>query len=403
MVFGWGKKKEKQEVQTTPLEKQTTLSEVNKITKEVRSLREKTLIAEAKSFQKITKSGLDELLKIIKRLEKDNLKVDDIDKHLKTLVVRGKSQVISTINREAALNFDKINSYDDVLKFDKEIGQILKKIGDVLGRQSRVIHIFAKKYAGKLKSILATLVSNAKELHTLLENFQNLEEKIISINDDLSQISQNKNQKDIGEKRLDELNQFSYDAEEKIISLQNDIEKLKTSTEYSKFLEIKNNLENLELEKQRIKNEIDDQFTKISRPLTKYGYITSLEKPQKILMEKLIQNPIDVLNVENKSDIVTILQAARKGIQSGSVSVKDTDKSVIYIDETTGVLDNFIHKLSEFNSKKDKLENELKVATISDLEKKQSELSKITNDKNDLQTKIQNIEDEISESKTKIS
>ncbi len=403
MVFGWGKKKEKQqEIETIPLEKQISLSEVNKITSEIKSLREKTLISEYRSFKNKIVDQLKELIRIAKELEKDNLKTDDIDKHLKTIVMRGKRQVISTINKEAMIDFNKINSYDDVLQFDKEISQVLKKIGDVLGRQTRVIHIFAKKYADKLKNILSTLVADAKELHTILGNYKNLEENIISISDNLTQINKINDNHQTGGKRLIELNNQKDSLIKKIESAEQEIEKLKDSKEYSKFQEIQDSINNLQSEKSRISSDIDQQFTKISRPLTKYGYVSSLDKPLKILMEKLLQNPFDVLTEENKSNIITILQSARKGVQSGSVSVKDTEKSLINIDETTEILDNFINRITGFNSKKQKLRNELEIFNISELEKKQSELSKAKSDQDDLENKIHIFENELSESKTKI-
>ena len=403
MVFGWGKKKEKsQEIETVPLEKQISLSEVNKITNEIKSLREKTLISEYKSFKNKIDDQLKELIRIAKELEKDNLKTEDIDKHLRTIVMRGKRQVISTINKEAAVDFNTINSYDDVLKFDKEISQILKKIGDVLGRQTRVIHIFAKKYAAKLKNILSTLVADAKELHTILKNYRNLEENILSISDNLTQINKINVDQQTGEKRLTELNAQKVYLIKKMESAQQEIEKLKDSKEYLKFHEIQDSINNLQSEKSRISSDIDQQFTKISRPLTKYGYVSSLDKPLKILMGKLLQNPFDVLTPENKANIITILQSARKGVQSGFVSVKDMEKSLIQIDETTEILDNFINRISEFNSKKQKLQSELKIFNISELEKKQSELSKTKSDQDDLENKIHIFENEISESKTKI-
>ncbi len=403
MVFGWGKKNEKQqEIETVPLEKQISLSEVNKITSEIKSLREKTLISEYRSFKNKIVDQLKELIRIAKELEKDNLKTDDIDKHLKTIVMRGKRQVISTINKEAMIDFNKINSYDDVLQFDKEISQVLKKIGDVLGRQTRVIHIFAKKYADKLKNILSTLVADAKELHTILGNYKNLEENIISISDNLTQINKINDNHQTGGKRLIELNNQKESLIKKIESAEQEIEKLKDSKEYSKFQEIQDSINNLQSEKSRISSDIDQQFTKISRPLTKYGYVSSLDKPLKILMEKLLQNPFDVLTEENKSNIITILQSARKGVQSGSVSVKDTEKSLINIDETIEILDNFINRITGFNSKKQKLRNELEIFNISELEKKQSELSKAKSDQDDLENKIHIFENELSESKTKI-
>jgi len=403
MVFGWGKKNEKQqEIETVPLEKQISLSEVNKITSEIKSLREKTLISEYRSFKNKIVDQLKELIRIAKELEKDNLKTDDIDKHLKTIVMRGKRQVISTINKEAMIDFNQINSYDDVLQFDKEISQVLKKIGDVLGRQTRVIHIFAKKYADKLKNILSTLVADAKELHTILGNYNNLEENIISISDNLTQINKINDNHQTGGKRLIELNNQKESLIKKIESAEQEIEKLKDSKEYSKFQEIQDSINNLQSEKSRISSDIDQQFTKISRPLTKYGYVSSLDKPLKILMEKLLQNPFDVLTEENKSNIITILQSARKGVQSGSVSVKDTEKSLINIDETIEILDNFINRITGFNSKKQKLRNELEIFNISELEKKQSELSKAKSDQDDLENKIHIFENELSESKTKI-
>ena len=403
MIFGWGKKKEKsQEIETLPLEKQISLSEVNKITNEIKSLREKTLVSDYKSFKNKIDDQLIELIRIAKQLEKDNLKTEDIDKHLRTIVMRGKRQVITTINKEATVDFNKINSYDDVLKLDKEISQVLKKIGDVLGRQTRVIHIFAKKYAAKLKNILSTLDADAKELHTILKNYRNLEENILSISDNLTQINKINVDQQTGEKRLIELNDQKGSLIKKIESTQQEIEKLKDSKEYSKFHEIQDSINNLQSEKSRISSDIDQQFTKISRPLTKYGYVSSLDKPLKILMGKLLQNPFDVLTPENKANIITILQSARKGVQSGFVSVKDMEKSLIQIDETTEILDNFINKIFEFNSKKQKLQSELKIFNISELEKKQSELSKAKSDQDDLENKIHIFENEISESKTKI-
>ena len=403
MVFGWGKKKEKpQETETIPLEKQILLSEVEKITSEIKSLRAKTLISEFKSFQKKIDDQLKELVRIAKELEKDNLKTEDIDKHLQTIVMRGKRQVISTINKEATINFDKIKSYDDVIEYDKEISHVLKKIGDVLGRQTRVIHIFAKKYADKLKNILSTLDSDAREIHTLLENFKHLEKNIVTISNNLDEIRKIGDNKQNAQNRLHELNDHKESLIKKIESTKQEIEKLKESKEYSQFQKIKENIDNMESEKSKIRSDIDQQFTKVSRPLTKYGYVSSLDKPQKILMEKLIQNPFDVLTRENKSDIITILQSARKGVQAGTVSVKDVEKSVIHIDETTEALDNFIDRISEFNSKKQKLQKELEIFDSSKLQNKESELARAKRDHDDIEHKIQTFENEITESKTKI-
>nr|AIF20942.1 hypothetical protein [uncultured marine thaumarchaeote KM3_97_A02] len=60
-----------------------------------------------------------------------------------------------------------------------------------------------------------------------------------------------------------------------------EIMNIKNSSEYAEFLEINEKLNSLSSEKNKIKNEIELQFTKISRPLNKYVYVSSLDKPQK--------------------------------------------------------------------------------------------------------------------------
>ena len=61
-------------------------------------------------------------------------------------------------------------------------------------------------------------------------------------------------------------------------------------------------------EKPKIKNQINTQFTKISRPLSRYEYASSLDKEQKSILSNLVSEPFDVLTSENHDSIITILE-----------------------------------------------------------------------------------------------
>ncbi len=155
MVFGWGKKKlEQSEVDVVPEEKQISLTEISDIIKDIRSIRTRTIIAEVKAFRNKINSDRKTILEIANQLERDTLNVDEMDVHLMRLVKRGKNEIISVIKRECKVTFPEINSFENVQTFDRLASRMLKKIGDALGRHSQVIHIFAKKYAKKLKSDL---------------------------------------------------------------------------------------------------------------------------------------------------------------------------------------------------------------------------------------------------------
>ena len=185
--------------------------------------------------------------------------------------------------------------------------------------------------------------------------------------------------------------------ENQIVDNKKDIESIKNSDNYKEFLEIARNLDSMSDEKNKIKNVIEEQFTKISRPLNKYVYVSSLDKPQKKLLENLIARPYDVLIDTNRQDIIQILESTKRGVQSGSVSVKDSSKSLSQIDETLSLLSGFIEKISSFHKSKNDIENKLSVFDNEQLRQKESILVKHENDKLILESKIKSAEKELAD------
>ena len=398
MVFGWGKKKPKiQESDMPPQKKQILLSDISNAINEIQSIRTKTIIAETKTFRNKIKSRCETILHIAIDLERDTLKIDDIDIHLRRLVERGKKEVISVIKKESIVQLPEINSYDDVKIFNETASRMLKKIGDVLGRHSSVIHIFAKKYASRLKDDLKVMTDRNDEITTMITNYSELKSKIEQIHNTMTKIQESKKLIiDLSEQqKLDKKNIEEFDI--KIIDTEQEINNIKSSNEYTEFLQTNKNLDLLSSEKNKIKNVIELQFTKISRPLNKYVYVSSLDKPVKKLLADLISNPYDVLVNSNKENIVQILESTRKGIQSGSVSVKDTEKSLSQIDETLSLLPGFIEKISVFNRSKSDIESKLQGFNNEELRHKESTLSKHKNDKSSLESKIGSTEKELTD------
>ena len=402
MVFGWGKKKTEQETIEPQKEKQIKLSEIKGILDDVVLVRTKTIVAEVKPFKKKIESNIGEVLKITNKLKQDDLKADELDKRLQVIVVRGKEEVISTIQNECKVKFSDTVSLDGVLEFNEKTAQILKKIGDVLGKNSKIIHLFAKKYASKLKDILAAMTSIQSEIQELVNNYQKLQNNISEV---LSNISLNNElQETLAEKhtRISELKKNVEKYDIKIKELRNEIDKTKTSKEYLDLLKTEKIIDNLESKKNQLKNEINTQFTKISRPLSRYEYVSSFDKPQKQLLEQLVTEPFEVLNHVNKENIVSILLAAKKSVQGGSVSVKDSEKTIANIDETISLLDSYISKILEFSNKKEETEKKLGNFNNKKLETLEKDASKNLSDKQDAESKIQNLEKEILEINQKI-
>ena len=402
MVFGWGKKKQDETpVDEVPQNKEILLSNVPKVISDLSELRKSQTLSDINNLRNNTEPLIDDLMKIGNVLEKDDLKIDDIDKHLAIIVVRGKKQVIDVI-KKGVVPLPKISSFDDAEKLDSVLNLILKKVGDVLGRQTRVIHIFAKKYAAQLKENLEVMSKNYSEINKLLKNFHSTKSLSDEMLDALNQIDQLTDTRKEKSRKIVETTKNINSFQEKITLLTDSTNEIKSSEGYKKYLDLKNDLEQFGAQKSKIKNEINSQFTKISRPLSRYEYASSLDKDQKNILSKLVAEPFDVLTPNHKDSIIVILENVRKGISSGSISVKDVDKTSAQITETEESLNGFVKQVSDYHQKYEKMEQDLNSLLPKDLISLGSELSKNISLNDESQLKSETFQGEIDEIDLKI-
>jgi hypothetical protein len=398
MVFGFGKKKT-QEYPTTPVQKERTilLENIPGILQEIENPHVTEIINTAKSVKDEIEMSRKRIHSLILHLESDDLKLDEIDRNLMIIVKRGKDSIVSIIKKETSSNLTNVTKYDQVILLNTEINQILKRIGDVLGLNSRIIHIFAKKYADSLKDEIAKMASNRNRLQIAINFVENIKTRCKKITDMSEKITEEK--KEILQKsdRISEINSETENLKNKIISLEKQIIDLKSMKEYVKFLEIKNKIAMLSSEKNEIKNTIDLQFSKISRPLGKYSYISSFEKPVKKMMDDLLFDPYEVISTQNKDTIIQILDAVAKSVSSGSISVKDTDRSLEQIQETIFKLDEFMELKKSYSNKVSTLEKDLIIFDIKLLEAKENDLQKAKTDFTNMETIKKKLEVEIND------
>ena len=398
MVFGWGKKKKveyNEPVENFTSTPQTiTLNEIPKIMDDIVILRKGTLAAEIKSHRNRIDPQREVLLKIANELSEDELDPDKLDPHFQIMVNRGKKEVISSIKKEFANPFPDINSPDDVMRFKKVSSAGINKVGDMLGKHSRVIHIFAAKYAKKLTNDLKDLTANLKEVDELINNFAATENSVQTINELLS--SRNKTLEKLSKQnsRINELKSSISEKKEKIEEFENKIKEIKNSSDYKTYLDVKSQLSDCDSEEVKIRHHVNDEFTKISRPLGKFVHISSHDKELKDLTAKLSSTPYDVLDAENISGIKNILDSIVTGIDSGSVSVKDISKSKDSIAEIKNLIPSLISTKAKFETKKHELLTKLENFDSKSLQTVENNLKREESDISDTSSKLKVFEDE---------
>jgi hypothetical protein len=402
MVFGWGKKKPiEPSIERKSVNQNIQLDEVPQIISNLSKLRESQTLSEIKNLRNNTAPLIDDLMKIGIVLEKDNLNIDDIDKHLAIIVVRGKQQVIDILKKDVK-TLMQVSTIADAKKLDYFLIQLLKKVGDVLGRQTRVIHIFAKKYANQLTDNLKIMNENSDNISKLLKHYASTQSTSDEITEMLNKIKSLNTELSDKTKRnieiLDNLKSF----EENKITLQTSLDEVHSSENYKKYVDLENKLTKFTNQKLKIKSEIDTQFTKISRPLGRYAYGSSLDKEQSGILSTLVDVPFDALLSENSDTIIVILENIRKGISSGAISVKDTEKTLSQLTETEESLDGFIKKVSDYSNIFNSMKNELCELKPKNLTSLENEFSKNTASQNDSHLKSKTILSEIDEINSKI-
>ena len=403
MVFGWGNKKpvEPTRVERTAANQNISLSDVPQIISDLSKLRESQTLSEIKNLRNNTAPLIDDLMKLGIVLEKDDLKVDNIDKHLAIIVVRGKQQVIDILKKDVK-NLMQVSTMDDAKKLDYFLNQLLKKVGDVLGRQTRVIHIFAKKYANQLTNNLKIMNENSANISKLLKHFASTQSSFDEITQMLNKIKSLNQELDDKTKRNIEILDNFKSFKEKKISLQNSIDEIHSSENFKKYIDLQNKLNEFTNQKSKIKSEIDTQFTKISRPLGRYAYGSALDKDQNRILSTLVDDPFGALISANSDTIILIFENIKKGIISGSISVKDTEKTLSQLTETEECLDSFIQKVHDYSTVFDSMKNDLNNLKPQNLTSLENEFSKTDNFENDAQLKSKTILSEINEINSQI-
>src|SRR5207249_1422821 len=275
-----------------------------------------------------------------------------------------------------------------------------RRMGDVLGLNTRVMHVFARKYADKLKDDIARLAQNRNSLQILVNDYEDFKSKSENILNVGMKIKKLKDETDQRTKRRTEALAEINETQKIMENLEREMASLKSKNEYKEFLEIKKKIDLLENEKTEMKNKINYQFSKISRPLSKYSYVSSFDKPMKKLMEKLLLEPYNVISIQNKAPITEILQAVTKSVLAGNISVKDSKKAVEQIEETINRLDEFLALKDAHFNKIAKLEQDLAIFDSQLLVEKEKELAKARANLSDLESSIKKLESEISENGT---
>ena len=340
MVFGWGKKKAPPPAETVV---RIRLEEAPGMAGEVQSKRSQNIVTEASNALHGTNDLIRELTRIRQELERDDLDMDDMDKRMQPLVTRGKRMLVDAL-RKNAVEIDPIRAPDDMARVAGELEHRLKRLGNILGKQTRVIHIFAEKYALRLKQILEEVEANRKSILALSGRHQADTGVANAVTNGVANVRALEGSVRENAQKHDAAEAEARRLDVQMAKLASEMERFRESDEYVRLLEMRRELEEHGDAKSRLSAEIAARFTSISRPLGRYERI-SADKEQTALLLRVQRNPYNVMNRREIGAVTELLGNVRRAVVGGSISVKDVDKATEAITRTVESMEGYADRV----------------------------------------------------------
>jgi len=285
--------------------------------------------------------------KVADELKKDKIKLDE-DK-FKSVVENSKATVVTSLEREVSSDLPSPHSAYDAKRFKERLESIMNRFGEVSGSHSKVLNVFMKKYAGKLKDEFERLSSLLQDTKSFITYFEQEATVIRECNNILNTISQKtsslKSNKIEVENTRSAIEKLEYDLRE----LENTLKNLEDSIEFRDSVHTLSQIDKVKIEEEEFNKQLLGLFGHLSRAITKYSYGMTKETYRRLHV--LSEMPWKIFeDVEGLSPYIKLLSEIRRSVQLYDITLKDSDKVIHYCD-------NILKSLPEFQeiAKKRKL------------------------------------------------
>lgn len=303
---------------------------------ELESQRLQKLSLKLEPIRNSVSSSLGNIDSMAKDLERDNVKLEDLDRRFKSIVENSKRTIVATLRREASSDLPGIQSINDIRKFRERFESLVSRLSEVSGSHSRVLNIFMKKHAGKMKKEFETLGDLLKEAKSILSDFENEREPIVKCSSLLNTMSQKILSINSTESSMADTKQQISALEHRLATAKQELASLEASPEFIAAADRAREIEAAENEEGRLRQQIADRFLPFSKALAKYSY--GVTKETHAMLQTMINEPWKIFESENIDDYRTLLQEVRNSIESNKIQLKDSEKSIHQLEETIAYL-----------------------------------------------------------------
>jgi chromosome segregation ATPase len=319
----------------------------------LRSIESEKVQRLASKLLPITESAYKSLITIAQLaegLDHEKIKLEDLEQRHKSVIENSRKTIVASLRREASTEFQLPKTMNDAKKFKEKFETMMNRIGEVTGSHSKMLNIFMKKYASKLRSEFEALSKLLSDVKTAVSALEKDRAPIVRCGNILNTASQKAISIKSIESSVQSIESETKTIQSELASLRAKLELLKGTSEFDQAMSIVQKAENAKKQEEQLRAQLTDLFSHVSRAFTKYSYNISKETQSRLYV--LYQEPWKMLYEDDISPYSLLLTEIYKSISSDQIQLKDSDKVLNYIDT-------ILNQLPELQSKVRSLKKEV--------------------------------------------
>jgi chromosome segregation ATPase len=326
----------------TPATETLSIQQAQDLLQSLESAKVKELSSSLARIKEAAAESLKVIDALAKDMDRENIKLEDLEQKLKSVIEHSKRTVVSSLKREASLELPLPQSANDAKKFKERFENMMKRFGEVSGSHSKVLNAFMKKQSGKMKDEFEFLTKLLDETRATISEFDRKREPIIKcgniLNTSLQKLSSIKLAESLARNAEREIEDIERDLKE----VESELAVLSASKEYEQASIGMRGISEAEKKQEEFHAKIRDLFSHLSRAFTKYSYGITKETEQRL--KTMSDEPWQILYEKNITPYSSLLLEIRRSIDSGQIQLKDSDKALQYIDKILETLADLQHK-----------------------------------------------------------
>lgn len=307
-----------------------TIEQAQDLLQNIETLRVKELAITLGSVKESASQSLKAIAELADELSQEKIRLEDLEQRYKSIVENSRKTLVSSLRRESSIEFQLPQTVNDAKKFKEKFETLMNRIGEVTRSHSKVLNVFMKKYANKLKSEFEALSKLLDEVRSAVSEFEQNRTPIVKCANILNAVLQKIRSIRSIENSMQNLEIEIKNIENELQQLKEQLDGLKKSSAYDQAVMIVQGIEEKEKQEEHLRMQIADMFSHVSRAFTKYSY--NITKETEARLQVLSEEPWKIVEEEDISAYIRLLFEIRHSLEGGQIQLKDSDKVISYID-----------------------------------------------------------------------